>query len=182
MERMVVDTTRGQIEWSFQRPAGFTVLRRAVPPLGYPWEVAGAGDWEFPPSCPTSESEEQLFGGLPRVDLIPLEGVFVWLLMGDLRLDYEVMPRMGPPIIPDQVLAPSDEAPGYVAPFSDADRVESRFPNVACWDRLVFLINRDGGPEAEPLYLMLRAFAGPQRSSIETVNSLVSSLGYRHVA
>ena len=185
-ERVVVDTKRGPVEWSFERPEGFKVLPRAVPTLGYPWEVAGAGDWDFPPSCPTTKTEEELYGGLPRLDLMPSGSVFVWLLMGDLRLDYEVLPPSDSPLVPDQYVAPlgvdaDDRVDAFVAPFTDGDQVEGKFSTVSSWYRLVFLSNASGEVEATPLYLMLQAFAGPQRASISTLDSLVSSLSYRYV-
>ena len=185
-ERMRVQTRRGPVEWSFERPHGLKVLPRPVPTLGYPWEVAGAGDWDFPPSCPSNEAEEELYGDLPRVDLMPPDGVFVWLVMGDLGLDYEVIPRSGPPIVPHQRVAPVGVAPGNgvdarVVPFRDADRVDGKFPQLFSWERLVFLTGANGDAPGEPLYLIMRAFAGPRRSNIATVNSLVSSLRYSYM-
>jgi hypothetical protein len=52
------------------------------------------------PTCPLSEAEAEQFGGIPRVDLMPPGGVFLWVLMEDLRLHYEVQPRVRPEIQP----------------------------------------------------------------------------------
>jgi hypothetical protein len=183
-QRIEIDTTRGPLEWSFEPPSSFKVLHRAVPPLGYPWEVAGAGDWDFPPNCPTTDAEKADYADVPRLDLMPERGVFLWLIVGDLQRDYEVEPRSGPPLIPGQFLAPTGKpaANGIstgVAPLGAGDRLNDG-AHLSKWDRLVFLTEADGTPSEEPLYLMVKAYAGSGSPGMTGVNSLIVSLRFSY--
>jgi hypothetical protein len=192
-EQVTITTTRGGLEWSFERPPGFNVVGQSAPALVYPWEVAGAGDWKVPvriapPSGADDESTEE--DDVPPLDLMPPNSVFVWLLMRDARRDNEVEPGSWPPSPPYDYMAPAgairaaDDASivTQLAPLTDSDRWGSeRWPNLSYWGRIVLLTEADGSAGDEPLYLTVRAFAGPQRSDISAASSLVSSLSYRYV-
>ncbi len=188
MWQTTIETTRQRVEWSFEPPSGFVVVRRAVPPLGYPWEVAGAGDWNIVPNCPPQGTTD--FDAQPRLDLMPAAGVFVWLLMGDFRLDNSVDRRVASPTFPFpyQYVLPKGLAPvngsgasSRVSPIVDKDAWQNR-PGGFSWIRLALLTNPDGTTEAEPLYLMIKVYVGSGRSSISDANSLISSLAYRYAS
>jgi hypothetical protein len=53
------------------------------------------------------------------------------------------------------------------------------------WTHLLLLTDAAGDTEDQPLYLMVRAYAGSKATSLSavnsTVNSIVSSLGYRYL-
>jgi hypothetical protein len=186
-EQVTVDTTRGRLEWSFERPSGFKVLRRPVPTLMYPWEVLGVGDWDFPQTRVRNPIEAARYADHPRIDLMPPGAAFLWLLIGDVRQDD---PWSTPPASSYPYLLPLGAEPPdgdvstirRVPPIGEDARGQGhRWPSVSSfWPDIVLLTNPDGSVNDEPLYLSLRAFAGARRSSIAALNAVISSLSYRY--
>lgn len=58
-------------------PPGFAAQSRLNPSLAYPFELGGIANVDIPPGQALPES------GFPRVDLIPADGVLLWIIAYD---------------------------------------------------------------------------------------------------
>lgn len=180
-DQVPVETTRGVVVWTFDRPPVFNVVRRSAPTLTYPWQIASAGDWNIPTGSPLDD------GDGPPLSVMPPDGTFVWLLQGDVQRENTAQPGSWPRFPPYRSMSPSDTAEtagarSDVTPLTHDDRAGSRWPRLVSWWRTVLLTEATGEVAEEPLYLTIRAFAGPQRTSISAVDSLISSLRYRYAS
>lgn len=64
---------------------------RLVRSLIYPWELASLCTVNLPESNDQDDAES-FYGAWPRIDLLPLEGILVWLTLGDRAFDQGNMP------------------------------------------------------------------------------------------
>lgn len=186
-EQFTTTTGRGPLEWSFEHPDQFKAMQRTAPTLLYPWEVAGMGDWDFPARTAESSESDDLDG--PPVDDMPVGNVFLWLVLGDVQRDNAVDPSSWSLPLPYQYMRPSDVADGAdpgtrseMEPLTSNDQIPTRSWSPLMWSRIVPLTDSAGQPEKEPLYLMLRAFAGSRNGNLSAVDSIVTSLRFRYVA
>lgn len=66
-----------EIQCELRVPDGFRVENRLNPNLAYPFELGGITNTKIPPGEASPES------GFPRVDLIPQDGVLLWIVAYD---------------------------------------------------------------------------------------------------
>jgi hypothetical protein len=125
-QQIVIGTSRGGLEWSFESPQDFKVVEHSAPALEYPWEVAGIGDWDFPTraSGPSTDNEDL---DDPPVYSMPTDKVFLWLLVGDIKNDNAVDPATWSLPLPYEYLRPVDAANGSassrgIAPLDSTDQ------------------------------------------------------------
>lgn len=161
------------VSWSWEVPPGCRVIPHPVPNLLYPLDVAATINWDMPPTIPeTVQDEDQ--ASWPRIDLIPEDGIIVWLCVGDLARDYTVEPPPGRPMtlggraIPflrpvDGPGSRSTQAGATVPQLDPEDRTVSRWPTTQQWNRLIPLIGSGGEASDTPLYARLRVIVGPMK-------------------
>lgn len=165
-------------------PGGIEYRRRSVPGLGYPIEVATFSNWQIP-DTPEAEELTNSPPAWPRVDLLPNDGVLLWLLRGAIAFDYEIEPEEAAAFNPSQFvyLAPGDvgdlDADGVttaVAPLSEEDEQSSWWSNARMWGRRVPLTDSSGSRVDQPMYLQLYAFVGSGVEDTNQIDSLLESL------
>jgi hypothetical protein len=191
MEREKVNS--GEVRLPFELevdiPSGYRAYERAGLLL-YPSELVAISNWDVASAKPsTVEVDGELPNGWPRLEVMPADGVLLWIVVGDVVQDNEVMPweSGGPLGVPGMTyLAPREVGPAAdrvnsdPQPLSDQDRRNSRWPGLLHWNRVVPLAGKDGEAEAEPLYLQLFAFAGERAGFAAPLANMTSSIGFSY--
>jgi hypothetical protein len=174
-------------EISLEVPDGFSFKPRTALDLAYPIELGVLANWDLPP---TESVEPQLPATWPRIDLMGPDGAVLWVLRGDVALDYSVVPQMGdwflakryryvaPPAVFEEVPEGASTAgiQAAPAPFSNADEMGSFWKGVRVWGRLIPLTGKAGGIGARPPYLVAYGFAGSGNPPVEALNQAVTSI------
>lgn len=176
-----------RFEISLEVPDGFSFKPRTAMDLAYPIELAVLANWDLPP---TESVEPQLPATWPRIDLMDPDGAVLWVLRGDVGLDYSVLPQMGdwfhsqryryvaPPTafesLPED--ASTEGLQASPTPFGSADEMGSFWQGVQVWGRLMPLAENAGGIGARPPYLVAYGFAGSGNPPIEALNQAVTSI------
>jgi hypothetical protein len=143
MPYATLSNTNVQMSCEVPVPDGFRAESRLNPSLLYPFELGGITNVDLPPGEASPES------GFPRVDLLPADGVLLWIVAYDTTWEH------------DSARTPSADGielsgvPGLMARASSA----SRWPNVSWAQTLV-----DVGPTKR---CHLFTFSGPSADSVE---------------
>lgn len=77
MATAILSNPKAEIQCELTVPDGFRVENRLIPSLAYPFELGGITNTKIPPGEVSPES------GFPRVDLIPQDGVLLWIVAYD---------------------------------------------------------------------------------------------------
>lgn len=188
-EKVNLPQVGAQFEISLEIPDGFRHTARTTPNLAYPIELAVLANWDLPATEP-ADVEPKHPASFPRIDLIGPDGVVLWVLRGDVALDYEVVPQMGDWFSPQsyRYLAPPVvfESPGELesmkglqaspTSFGDDDLMGSWWPSVRMWGRLIPLTENTGKIASRPPYLIAYGFAGNGKPPLGALNDAVTSL------
>lgn len=186
--RVAITNEITSLEVSFDLPSTFTYADRLVPGLGYPWEVVGISNWSVPQTIWQTPLDEETMGSWPRCDLMPPDGLLLWVLTGETRRDDRpvdrgwtqrrfqfLTARGGKTPSPDARLRPN------IADL-DAEPVNDvRWEGVRSRTKVVGMPDKAGGLGAEPRYLLLRAFTGANQASVRPLAEIAASISYRDV-
>lgn len=161
----------------------------ATKDLVYPIEFGALANWGVTPTDPQDAEESDAFGGWPRVDLIPSDGVLFWLLLGDVARDNEIEPWYGGGPLAQtkfEYLAPMGAEPGervvtQVTDLNGDDWTTSRWASVAAWDRVIPLADRSGEARIAPQFLQIRAFAGESATESPLLTGLLPSIRFEYL-
>jgi hypothetical protein len=77
MPRAMLSNANVRISCDLPIPDGFRAEDRLNPSLAYPFELGGVTNVDLPPGEASPES------GFPRVDLLPADGVLLWIVAYD---------------------------------------------------------------------------------------------------
>lgn len=186
-ETITAADARRPFELDIDVPSGFHLADRAGTLL-YPREIAAVSNWDLSIAKPATSGEDA--NGWPQLQYMPADGVLLWLVLGDVAQDNEVMPweSGGPLGVPDMTyLAPTgaqaadSRVARRVTALRESDRIGSRWDGVSQWIRVIPLADPSGEAEKEPLYLQIFAFAGSQAGYAAPLANASASLSFSYL-